>query len=390
VVQTFVLLEPHALTLIEGTRFKVLEGPTNLPPHFLLLDGFNEKFTTIPWPKIPWHEKKNFVRNKLLALNPIHTVFESQSQNSLAQGVSGALTQEKQSYEKLKAQDTLMGVGFFAYAIAHPFKEPTALIVEMPAGTTRLYYCHQGAPLFARTLPSCHDTRPEDINATLYHLERHFQTPKENINIIQWTTQDLINALKTYKPKSLAFAHPFKKECLRAKRLLFFKKSAPIVSVLLAVSISFQGYSLFENHLDKQGINEKIQQLTLQDNPQEKTSTFDPTFIKVVQSYERIKEAPCPLETLKTVSCLNTTKSRIHALTWKNESGVKPLLRLQVCARVPTKNHDFEKYVLETLSRTKEAPTFHLVNDESISLQDDVPTTSPCLFLETSKGEKRD
>lgn len=212
--QAFVLLEPHALTLIEDGRFELLEPPTSLPSHFLL-DGFDEKFMALPWPKIPWHEKKNFARNKLISLHPTHTVFESQSKNSLAQGVSGNLTQESQRYTKLLTQDTLIGVGFLACALAHLFQEPTALIVQMPTGTTRLYYVHQGAPLFARTLPSCHNTRQEDINATLYHLERHFQTPQDNIKIIQWTTHDLITALKTYKPKTHAFIHPFQKECAR-------------------------------------------------------------------------------------------------------------------------------------------------------------------------------
>lgn len=182
---------------------------------------------------------------------------------------------------------------------------------------------------------------------------------------------------------------PFKKNA-RAKRLFFFKKSAPIASVLLTICISFQGYNAFQSHLQKEDLDQRFQKLNLYLHTQAQTSDFNPTLIKVVQSYEHIKDAPCPLETLKVLSCLNTSKSRLHALTWKNESGSKPLLRLHVCARIPTKNHDFEKYVLETLSHEKDAPSFRLIDDESISLKEDAPTTIPCLFLETSKGVERD
>lgn len=386
----FVLLEPHALTLIEGSRFEFLEVPANLPPHFLLLDGFEEGFMALPWPKIPWHEKKNFARNKLLSQNPTHTVFESQSSSSVAQGMSGSLTQERERYTKLMTQDTLMGVGFLACALAHTFQDPTALIVAMPAGTTRLFYLHQGVPLFARTLPSSPHTRQEDVNATLYHLERHFQTPQEKIKVIQWSTQDLLNALGVYKPKTQAFMHPFEKECARAKRLFFFKKAAPATSMFLAACMSFQGYSLVQDRIQKQDFEERLQHLLLQNNAQKWTAPLDPALLKALESYERLQGGDCPLNTLKTLTCLNTPNSRIHALTWKNAPGLAPHLRLQVCARAPTKTHNFEKYILGALSHAKDAPSFRLVDEEPLTLKDDAPTTNPCLFLETLKRGSHD
>jgi hypothetical protein len=390
VVQTFVLLEPHALTLIEGSRFEFLEVPTSLPPHFLLLDGLGEGFMALPWPKIPWHEKKSFARNKLLSQNPAHTVFESQPSRSLAQGISGCLTQERERYTKIMTQDTLMGVGFLASSFAHAFRDPTALIVVMPAGTLRLFYLHQGVPLFARTLPCDLNTRQENINATLYHLERHFQTPQEKIKVIHWSTQGLLNALGTYTPKTQAFMHPFEKECARAKRLFFFKKAAPLTSMVLGAYLSFQGYSLFQGHTQKQNLDERVQHLLVQRNVQKQTSPLDPTLLKALASYERLQSAPCPLEILKTLTCLNTSKSHVHALTWKNARGSFPHVRLQVCARAPTRTHDFEKYILGALARDKGAPSFRLVDEEPLTLKDDLPTTNPCLFLETAIGGLHD
>ncbi|MBA4750144.1 MAG: hypothetical protein H2057_05950 [Alphaproteobacteria bacterium] len=383
-IQTFFLHTPHGSAWIMNGR---LDHP--LPHHgrapssyTLILDGFDEAFLQETWPALSWYEKKSYAKNRLLK---IHNTSNVHLVRAHPQTLQGASTTFEVDAPTLPAQDFLKGVTLLAWRMGTAFQAPTLLFLSLPFGRRRLYFFKNGAPLFSRTLNLEAQDQNEALDATLYHIERAFQTPQDTVTTVFWDMSDLMLFLQKKSPAALAFAHPLQKTCTRLSRKRASAFAALAANLMLISVAAYQGTDLFLRRDDIRQLETEKQFL---EAAQKKADHASLPAQAPLLAFERLKAAPHPLRDLRQLAPLNTPTMGLQALSWKQDEKNGAVLEVQVCARTPISHHEFETLVITQQKKLPVTMSLALAEEVTpvIHLEDAPPPSHPCIVLHTRRG----
>lgn len=382
--QTFLLYTPHGSAWIKDGRLEDAAHHHDQAPssYILILDGFDEAFLQEAWPALSWYEKKPYAKNRLLkthnALN-VHLV------RVHPQTLQGASTTFEVGTSPLPAQGFLKDITLLAWQVGAAFQAPTLLCLTLPFGSQRLYFFKNGAPLFSRTLSLQTRNQQEAIEATLYHIERTFQTPQDTVTPVFWDVPDLMLFLQKKAPAPLAFSHPLQEVCAHLSRKRVSTLSAVAANLLLISLAVYQSTDLFFKHEEIRRVESEQQSL---DAAHKKTGHAPLPAQAPLLAFERLKAAPHPLRDLRQLSPLNTPTMGLQALSWKKDEKNGATLEVQVCARAPISHHEFEKLVIAQQKKLPGTLSLSLAEEATpvIHLEDAPPPSHPCIVLHTRRG----
>ncbi|MCE2951681.1 MAG: hypothetical protein ACK5TR_04440 [Alphaproteobacteria bacterium] len=381
--ETFLLYTPQGGAWIKDGHMEDIEcrkAPLH-PPHAytLLLDGFDEAFLQEPWPVLSWHEKNSYAKNRTLTTHSALNVHFMRAHANILQSASTTFNADALN---VSPHSFLKGVSLLAWHLGPAFEEPTLLYLTLPLQSRRLYLFKDGAPLFSRTLTSSDHALQDDIDATLYHVERSFQVPSNHIATISWDASDLLSFLQKQRRARLAFSHPLVKTCVRLRRKRITLVGACAANIVLASLTAYQGTDLFKKREAIQNLDLKLNSLsqTVKGVTNAAATSYAPLF-----AFERLKTAPHPLHDLKALASFNTKTMGIQALSWKKIQRNKAALEVQVCARTPLTHQAFEALVVTQQKSIPRSVPLALAEEATpvIHLEEALPPSHPCIALQS-------
>lgn len=379
-------MSARPVLLLEGTAAFVWEknqwrrealacAPT---PCVVFFDQCAEQFISDPMPPLSRLERASYARNRVQTLFPAHTLFHARAAKDTLFGATAPL--DAKILEGLRAaplSSTLLG-----WELAKDMTKPTVLTLTMPSGTRRLYLFEAGAPLFARSLGAPSQGQDEAMEATLYHIERHFQKPRASLTFLTWNAQDLGNRLSKRTLPEVPFESPWGAIVRKARLVHTLHKGAPMALALSVLLVALQGLHLVHLRAERTALQGALTQAKIRDKAL--TPHPDTPLLAALSAFENLQKRPSPLTDLAHLAKLNTQTVQPQGVSWQMKENA-PHIRLDVCATQPLSHADLEEAVRKTLASS--GRTYHLTTGGVVSL-DDPFAAPPCLTGESHPGER--
>lgn len=371
------LLEGTAAFMWEKNQWRretLAHAPT---PCVVFFDQCQEQFISDPMPPLSRFERMSYARNRIQTLFPSHTLFHGRAGKDTLFGATAPL--EGRALEGL--QTAPLSTTLLGWELAKDMTKPTVLILTMPSGARRLYLFEAGAPLFARSIGAPSQGQDEALEATLYHIERHFQKPRASLTFLTWSAQDLGNRLAKRTLPEAPFESPWGAIVRKARLMHTCHKGAPMALALVGFIVVLQGVHLV--HLRTEGT--ALQGALAQAKERDKALVPHPDtpLLKALPAFEALQRRPSPLTDLGHLAKLNTQSTQPQGVSWQMKETA-PHVRFDVCATQPLSHADLEEAVRKTL--TSSGRTYHLTTGGVVNL-DDPFAAPPCLTGESHPGE---
>ncbi|MBA4118801.1 MAG: hypothetical protein C0514_07920 [Candidatus Puniceispirillum sp.] len=373
--QTLVLLEGVSCFVFQKSHWQETSQEHIKDPCVVLFDQCAESFIADKMPTLSLFERASYGRHRVQTLASTHTLFYARASKDNLLGASANLTFSV--LEGLSAP--LMGVGLLAWEIARAIQKPTILLLTLPSGAQRLYLFDKGAPLFVRTLATSPHEHASALEATLYHIERHFQMPRASLTHLTWSAHDLARHFMKHPKLEMPFLHPWQSQVSRAKLMRASVQAAPF-----AVAMSLSLAMFLSAHVWRAHGETKILSQTLADTKQRRLKQKahpNAPLLSATAPFEKLHARTSPLQDLKTLAPLNTPDFQPQGLTWHLKEKASHIT-FEVCATKPMTHAALEDAVEKCLLRSPR--TFHLSAHGVITL-DDISDAPACITGETSE-----
>ena len=325
-------------------------------PFEVYIEGFDQTLVMEPLPSLTFFERRSYVRHK------IESLLEKASFTFVAhhKTVGTFVTENWIPPQGVQTDELeIKAVHSFALEVAKIFTSPTLLRLAVESGKERLFYCSDRILYFTRTIQQ---QDQEAYEKTLRYIERRFYQPAQNLDITQWTIDDLIAFLQREKSYSFSFLRG--KVAVKARysvtRPYYIWLGLKSLSVFLGGVFLFLSVDFYQDWQTKEVLQSRLFALKKELKSEEEKGSSRKPFSELsdrdLDHFEKLlQRQKHPLKDFKFLAPLNTETSFLKGLIWTAKKGgnkASPAqITLQLCSRHKSAE-ELETWATEVLRAT--------------------------------------